>query len=113
MLMKFTFRLMLLLVFAGTLSLAQDTSSSIAGTVTDPSGAVLPNSSVSLVNNATGVVRKVQTDEAGLYAFPALPPGAYNITVERSCGPTSLFKCSKLLASTFLFQLVKLRKQST
>ena len=90
MLMKFTFRLMLLLVFAGTLSLAQDTSSSIAGTVTDPSGAVLPNSSVSLVNNATGVVRKVQTDEAGLYAFPALPPGAYNITVERTGFQTQL-----------------------
>ena len=84
MLMKFASRLMLLLVFAGTLAIAQNTSSSIAGTITDPSGAVLPNSSVKLVNRATDVVRNAQTDEAGLYAFPALSPGMYSITVERT-----------------------------
>ncbi len=84
MLMKVLSRLLLLLVFSGVASYAQGPSGSFAGTVTDPSGAVLPKSSVSLVNVATGVTRKVETDQVGLYTFPALPPGVYNITVERS-----------------------------
>ncbi len=78
---KFASRLPLLLLFAATLSLAQGTSGSIVGTVTDPRGAVLPGSSVNLLNTATGIIRRVQTDRDGLYTFPALAPGVYNITV--------------------------------
>lgn len=75
-------RLLSLLLFSGLVCLAQGPTGSINGTITDPSGAVLPASSVSLVNVATGVVRKVQADAAGLYAFPALQPGVYDVTVE-------------------------------
>ena len=84
MFMKVVSRFLLLLLFSGIVSFAQGPSGSIAGTVTDPSGAVLPNSSVSLVNLATGVARNVHTDQVGLYTFAALPPGEYNITVERT-----------------------------
>ena len=90
MIMKFASRLFLLVVLSGLVSLAQGPTGTISGTVTDPSGAVLPNSSVSVVNVATGVARKVQTDQVGLYTFPALPPGVYNITVERTGFQTEL-----------------------
>ena len=57
-----------------TLSCAAQTSTSqISGTVRDSSGAVIPGATVTLTNEAMGVVQKQSTTEAGVYAFPAIP----------------------------------------
>src|ERR1700736_4454195 len=60
---------------------AQVAGATLFGTVTDASGAAGPNAKISIVNTATGVVRDVTTDSAGLYSAPNLLPGSYDITV--------------------------------
>jgi hypothetical protein len=70
-------------VFLLALTCAGQTSTSqISGTVRDSSGAVIPGATVTLTNEATGVVQKQSTTEAGVYAFPAIPVGTYLIRVE-------------------------------
>src|SRR5881394_148639 len=56
-------------------------SSTLEGTVTDPSAAVVPGATVTASNEATGVSQNVQTTSAGLYRFPALPGGLYTLKV--------------------------------
>jgi len=60
--------------------LAQDTAS-VTGTVTDPSGAAVPNAQVSVVNAEKGVTRTATTNGSGDYLFAALPIGSYNLIV--------------------------------
>src|SRR2546423_770932 len=64
--------------------LAQQSSGAIQGTVTDSGGAVVPNAKVTVRNTGTGLERVVQTDNAGDYSVPSLPPGTYSVTVEAS-----------------------------
>ncbi|MGH9770220.1 MAG: carboxypeptidase-like regulatory domain-containing protein, partial [Candidatus Acidiferrales bacterium] len=54
---------------------------SIAGTVTDPSGDVVPKATIMALNVETGVKNSVQTNSAGAYSFPDLPIGHYTIRV--------------------------------
>lgn len=54
----------------------------ITGTVTDPSGAVVPNANVTITNQATGVANKTVTSGAGTYRVIGLLPGDYNVTVD-------------------------------
>jgi Mg-chelatase subunit ChlD len=51
------------------------------GTVTDESGAVVPNATVTLKDENTGATRIVQTDSSGNYSVVGLPPGKYSIGV--------------------------------
>ena len=55
----------------------------IKGSVTDPSGAVVPGVSVSIKNVQTGVVTPTTTNQAGLYDVPFLSPGDYSITFSK------------------------------
>ena len=59
-------------------ALAQSTAT-LSGTATDPSGAVLPNAQVTVHSLATGLDRVLKTDGAGLYAVPSLEPGDYKV----------------------------------
>jgi len=59
--------------------LAQGTSGRILGRVSDPAGAVLPNTKVTLVNEATGVSRDTKTNEGGDYDFVEVPVGTYRL----------------------------------
>jgi hypothetical protein len=59
---------------------AQVAGATLAGIVTDASGAAVSNADVSIKNTATGVVRDVTTDSAGFYSAPNLLPGIYDIT---------------------------------
>ncbi len=63
-------------------ALAQLATGSIQGVVTDKSGAVIPNATITVTNAATALSRTVQSNTDGLYAVPALPPGDYNLTAE-------------------------------
>jgi len=57
---------------------------SLHGTVTDPQGAVVPGSTVTLLNPATNQTLTSTTDAAGIYHFNALPPSNYQLSVESS-----------------------------
>src|SRR5690349_7906405 len=54
----------------------------IQGTVTDPSGAIVPGASVTAINNATGVKIERQTTEAGFFTLNLLTAGEYTVTVK-------------------------------
>src|SRR5579864_5285947 len=75
--------LLSLLVTAAQLP-AQNFRGGINGTVTDPSGAVIANASVSATDNATSVVYKTLSSSAGQFAFQDLPLGTYDVTVAAS-----------------------------
>jgi hypothetical protein len=60
---------------------AQVAGATVTGTVTDPSGAVLPNSQISITNTATGITTSATTDSAGFYTVPNLIPGPYQVTI--------------------------------
>ena len=62
-------------------SWAQVTTGSVAGQVTDQTGAVVPAVSVRLINEGTGAERTVQTDAAGNYVFALVAPGFYRLVV--------------------------------
>ena len=55
---------------------------SISGTLTDPSGAVIPDATVTVTNAAQGTQTQTTTNERGFYSFPSLPPGRYELKVE-------------------------------
>src|SRR5437867_11290351 len=56
-------------------------ASTLEGTVTDPSGGVVPGAAVTITNEATGVAQTGHTTTAGYYRFPALPGGIYTVRV--------------------------------
>lgn len=64
--------------------LAQRNMGTISGEVLDPSGAVVPGATVNLTEERTGFSRQTRTDAAGLYVFPAVPAGHYQLEVEMS-----------------------------
>ena len=57
-------------------------SGEISGIVTDPSGSAIVGASVSVIDAATGNTRNAQSTSSGLYNFPAISPGTYNVSVE-------------------------------
>src|SRR5260370_198905 len=69
-------------LFLPVLSLAQVSGGSITGTVTDPTGAVIPGAMVTIVNRGTGVVQTVKATSTGLFNKPNLDPGNYDVTIQ-------------------------------
>ena len=61
---------------------AQSVTGTIIGTVIDPSGAAVARAAVTLTQPAMGLERKATTAENGAFAFPALAPGEYRISVK-------------------------------
>lgn len=76
-------------LLAGGLAHAQ--TASIAGTVTDASGAAVPGARVIAHNTATGADRSTDTGAAGTYGLPNLTPGNYDISVEKTGFATAQF----------------------
>jgi hypothetical protein len=80
--------LVIMILFAAvTLSYGQATSQnggSIQGSITDPSGATVPDASVSILSVDTGAVKNVTTDKAGYYSVGPLNPGSYTVSVSGS-----------------------------
>jgi len=75
--------LLIMLVFCltGTVRTnAQVVGGTIVGTITDRSGAVIPQASILVRNLANGAIRTVTTDPAGFYTAPNLLPGPYEVT---------------------------------
>jgi outer membrane receptor protein involved in Fe transport len=80
-------RFVLPILLIGVLSaqaLAQTVTGTVQGTVTDPTGAVLPGVTVILKNLETGVARELTTNEVGFYSAPYLAVGRYSIMARLS-----------------------------
>jgi hypothetical protein len=80
-------RFALVLLTTSVLSYGQATSvngGSIQGSITDPSGAVVPNASVTILATDTGSSKTVITDKAGFYSVGPLNPGNYTVTITAS-----------------------------
>ena len=72
------------LVLATVLSVQGQTFGEISGQVRDSSGAAIPAVQVTATNVATNVSRTAITNESGLYSFPAIVPGIYNLKTEKT-----------------------------
>src|SRR6185369_3507506 len=57
-------------------------SATLRGTLKDPKGAVVPNATLTLVNQSTKAERKTTSNDEGSYVFTALIPGTYTLKVE-------------------------------
>lgn len=73
------FLLLALISFLVSPAAQAQTTATLSGTVQDPTGGVIPGAQVTLTNQDTNDSRVVQTNAAGLYAFPSLTPGIYSL----------------------------------
>src|ERR1051325_6582036 len=80
--MRIELRAVLLALLAAAVINAQVATGNIRGTVVDQTGAVLPNSSVTIGSSATGFQRSVMTNDRGDFNAPLVPAGIYDVTVE-------------------------------
>ena len=90
--MKNALRVFVVLCVALTSSVAfaQEPTSSVEGTVTDPQGAVVQNATVTVRNSATNFSRTTTTGDNGHYRITQLPPGTYEVKVSGPNFKTSL-----------------------
>src|SRR3990172_1502090 len=70
--------------FQGTLLSGQVTGGSISGTVRDPSGAAVPEATVTARHLETGFTRSTTSGMQGTYRLPSLLPGAYEVRIEKT-----------------------------
>jgi len=80
--MRQSFRLLGLAAISAGLSLAQQAA--LSGYVKDPSGAVVPRADITAIRTDTAARWSASSSDAGLYEFPALPPGPYEIHVDKA-----------------------------
>ena len=88
-LMSHVRNLLVILVMAGSIFqiksvFAQVSTASIIGTITDHTGAIVPDTVVTLKNNANGVTRTTTSNRDGLYTFDYVPIGDYTVTSART-----------------------------
>jgi hypothetical protein len=69
-------------ILAASLWAQGETTSAIAGSVSDPTGAAIPGAKVTITSTDTGLTRSVLTDDAGRFNFPQLKPGPYSLKVD-------------------------------
>ncbi len=76
---------LLILLFGWSVSAwAQQVQGSFTGTVTDPSGAVVPDVTITAMQEGTGFSRSATSLSDGSYEIPLLPPGTYKLTAEKA-----------------------------
>src|SRR5215831_6716394 len=61
---------------------SQTETGQIAGTVSDPTGAILPNAKITVKSTTTGLERETSSTSSGTYAVTNLQPGSYVVRVE-------------------------------
>ena len=81
--MRSDFIFAIIFCFLSPALLAQ-TNAALSGIVTDQTQAVLPGATITANNIHTGIKTTTKTNEAGVYSFPSLQPGSYEITAEMS-----------------------------
>ncbi len=75
--------LLILAACLGPVSLKAQTSTQggVTGTVTDPSGAVVPGAAITIQNKATNAIAQAKTDGSGFFNVPLLDPGDYRVSI--------------------------------
>lgn len=73
--------LSLLWVCAAGSAGAQNNSATVTGTVTDPTGAVIPHANILITDVASGVTRATGSDDSGIFSLVGVPVGTYNVEV--------------------------------
>ena len=73
---------LLSLMLLSTMAFGQGASASLAGMITDPTGAVIPGATVVVSNVETGVATRTTANNAGAYNFPSLQTGTYTVAVD-------------------------------
>ena len=68
-------------LLASAIAFGQGSSTSLQGTITDPSGSAIAGANILLVNDGSKIERTTNTDPRGEYRLLALPPGTYRLTV--------------------------------
>ena len=63
---------------------AQSTTASLGGTISDATGASISEATVTVQNVGTGFTQTTQSDSAGAFLFPRLSVGSYELRVERA-----------------------------
>src|ERR1700693_5831750 len=76
--------LVVIVMLAGILALAQISGGAISGQVIDALGGAISDSTVSVENQATGEIRASKTNAKGFYSFPNLMPGGYHASVSHT-----------------------------
>jgi hypothetical protein len=74
-------KIIALILVTGSAGAYAQSTATISGTITDPSGAVVPQAQVTVHGLSTGVDRSVASDAAGSYTLPSLQPGNYSVSV--------------------------------
>jgi Carboxypeptidase regulatory-like domain len=77
-------RLLIVLVICVVPGLAQNSTGSITGFVTDPSGSVLENATVAAIDQKTGSQRTTTTNNSGYFTLVELPPSTYTVQVSQT-----------------------------
>src|SRR5215510_6988539 len=72
----------LLLCVFSAIAFSQTTNATLGGTVSDPSGALIPGVTITATNTGTGIVSTSITNEAGAYQFANLQTGTYKVQAE-------------------------------
>lgn len=78
----FVLPMMITIVFMAGATASGQSTATFQGTVSDEKGAVVPNATVIVRNQATGIERTVQTDSSGNFQIAALPAGMYSVEVQ-------------------------------
>ena len=99
---------LLTLLFAVLNSNAQEFRAILTGLVTDPSGAVIKNASITIVNQESGTTYTAQTTDKGVYYIPYVLPGDYTVTAKADGFKTAVQDKVVLLASQTFNQNFKL-----
>jgi len=76
------FKIAGMFVICATLAFAQGDRGTITGTVTDPTGAVIPNANIQVTNTDTSALYKIGTSNTGNYTLANLPAGTYTLVVD-------------------------------
>jgi hypothetical protein len=97
--MIFVLRVWVAAIGAAALSCAQ-TSTSLSGLVTDKSGAIIPNATVSATNASTGANRRTVADNEGFYSFPQLPSGTYSLNAAANGFAAAVITDIRVLVNT-------------
>ncbi|MGA8430533.1 MAG: carboxypeptidase-like regulatory domain-containing protein [Candidatus Sulfotelmatobacter sp.] len=97
---KLFLMVLLALLLPGLLVAQSTTNGAISGTVTDASGAILPDITVNLKSTEKGFTNSTKTNAQGFYQFPLLEPGGYAITISAPSFKTSSLTTTVNVGST-------------
>src|ERR1700737_1798301 len=111
--MRRVFLVMGMILGLGVALSAQTFRGAINGTVTDPSGAVVPNAQVKATETATGIDHTTTTTSEGQFSFQDIPLGLYKVTVNAQGFPTYTVDKIEVVAGTIYTLPITLKLTGT